>query len=393
MPSIVTSVKGHTYTSSFEAKTKPDQVDGYMPILERESTPLFTEIQSVAGKEVHKDSTFYHHEVEAVPDTITVTATEAVAAGHIYAANDYVYIQQYDVLINTRTKHVIQIDDATITASELTCHTVGGTDLGVTTGDVYRRIGNAFSEGGTAPSPLMTVEELKTWYLQVIRRTTEVTRTQENVECTFGSRRAVENKKKLIQIKKEIELAGFLGGAGTSDTGGGPPVTNMTVPASAGMYHTITTNAELNQGTLTLGALQDICDAPRKYHPSGDFTIYAGPTVMGIISDLIQGKVNVENGATSYGINIKNLTLGPNKIRLVEQPLFDDEFTGRMAFVVPNPVPKFVRMGSMVGEPIMWFKDIKKDDNNRTIKDEIYGWFGYRFIEEKRFALIDGITG
>jgi len=46
-----------------------------------------------------------------------------------------------------------------------------------------------------------------------------------------------------------------------------------------------------------------------------------------------------------------------------------------------------------VGYPISWYKDIKKDDGNDTIKDEIKGWFGYRIIEEPRFALVDGITG
>lgn len=391
MPTTISSAKGTSYAASLEAASKRLQIATKLPVLKIAQTPAITEILSVAGSESVGDYIFYHHEDELIPDTVTITTADAAAAGEIQVANDYGYIQQYDVLMNERTKHVIQIDDATIDANPLTCHTVAGTDVGNQIGDIYRRLGCAWSEGGTAPSPLMTVEVKKTWYLQKFRRTIELTKEREGTDTYHGSKRAHEVVKKSAQIKRELCMTAFFSGK-SADTGAGPPVTNMVVPASAGLYHECTTNVEYNQGTLTLGEFRDILDAPRASHDSGDFTVYGGSNIMGIIDDLLGDKVKVENGTEKYGIHFTRLRLGRNTIRLVEQPLWTSEYMGQLMFIVPNPISKYMKLVHWNGEDLSWYKNILKDNNNDTIKDEIKGWMGLQFIEESRFAVIDGIV-
>ncbi len=390
MPTLVTAAKGQTYSSSFESKSHVLQVLKHMPLLQSGQTPLISEIMTAAGVENFGNSTYYHHEDAYTPDTITATATEAVAQAHIIAANDYPYIQQYDVFVQERTGWVIQITDGTIDANALTCVTVGGVDVGVQINDVFRRLAPAFSEGGSAPSPSMTVEVLKTWYLQKIWRTIEVTKEGELTETYHGSKRNHEVVKKTGQIKREMEMSAWFS-AGTADTTANPTHANYLCPATAGIINTLTTNLALDTGVLTLARIRDIANGIRQYHTSGDFTLYAGPKVMGIVDDLIAGKVQVENNVTEYGVAVTKLRLGKNRIRLVEQPMWASEYMGRLAVLVPNPIADFVKLGGLKGYPIAWHKNIKTDDGNDTLKDEIKGWFGIRVVEEPRFGLIDGI--
>lgn len=391
MPAIAAK-KGQTYTTGFEAKSHPYQVDSRLHTLKIGLTPLVTILTGGgAGIKGQKNSTFYHHEDELVPATGTVTTADAVASDDLTMANDYVYFQNFDILMNERTKSIVQINDTSLTGADDTILYVGGTDLGSVVGDVYRKLGPAFSEGGTAPASKMTVEVLKTHYLQKFRRTIETTVENElTASAHAGSQFAHELVKKSAEVKIEAEMLAYWGAA-NSDTGADPEGNSLyAVPTSAGIYHSLTSNLDKAVGTLTLAGIRDGFDMAREYHPEGSWTCIASPFIMGLLDDLLADKIVLQNNATSYGINIRQVRLGANKLNFIEQPLFTGELS-KIIFGIPNPITEYFRMCNMTGYPLSWYKNVKTDDHNDSRKDEISGWLGYQLIEEPRWVLFDGI--
>lgn len=392
MPTV-TQVKGQTYSTSFEASSHVLQIDKQMHGLQPFLSPYITMMTSkyMGGSKGVKNSTFYHYEDEPLPNTATITTATAAATLNVYFANDYVYLATYDILMNERTKQVIQITDATIDANALTYVTVAGTDQGSQVDDVYRRMPPAFSEGGTAGSVRMTVEVKKTHYLQKIRRAIEMTREAELTETYFGSKRARELVKTSAQIKIEREFAAFFMG-GTSDTTADPVSSNYTCPASHGLYHSISTHANKTLGTLTLSEMRSECNKASVHHPEREWFVFTSPRNLGIVDDLVAGKIQLQNMPNDYGINIKTLDVGGNKLHLVSEPLWNTEYLQKVMMFVPAPIETYFSLHHLEGYPISWYRDTKKDDSNDTIKDEIKGWYGQKIVEEKRFILLDGIN-
>ena len=391
MPTVVTA-KGQTYTDSFETKSHVLQIDQELHTLQMSLTPYVTMMTSEKmGIETYANSTFYGHEDEFLPDTATITTATAALTLQVVFANDYVYIAPYDIWMNERTKQVVQIVTTTIVGTALTYVTVAGTDAGSAEGDTYRRLLPGFAEGGTAGSVRMTVEALKTFYMQKIRRAIEVTKEGENTATYHGSKRAHEVVKTSAQIKREMEMAAFFMG-GTADTTANPSGANYLCPAMHGLYNTITTNIDKNVGALTLSDLRAKMYQMAVYHPEMNWTMFTSMRNLGIIDDLIAGKIKLDNNPNEYGINIKTLRLGGGTLDLVGEPLWNTPELQKVAFLVPNPISDYFKLVNLKGYPLSWHQDVKKDDSNDTLKDEIKGWMGTHTIEEPRFGLLDGIT-
>ena len=129
------------------------------------------------------------------------------------------------------------------------------------------------------------------------------------------------------------------------------------------------------------------------YHPEASWTAFTGKRNLGIIDDLVAGKITLDNNPSEYGVDIRTLRLGGNTLNLVAEPLWNTPQLQQIMFMVPNPLSEYFKIVSLKGYPLSWHKDVKKDDSNDTIKDEIKGWIGTQVIEEPRFGLLDGITG
>jgi hypothetical protein len=339
------SIDDGTY---WETEEKILQVDKQLQTIQADMTPLVTHLYQTVGSAPVGNSLFYHHEDAIVPDTMTLTAASAVATDTITVANDFANMINKDVWMNERTKELVIIDDTSISAAATTIiRPVGGTtEVGMVIGDTMRRISSCYPEGGTAPTAMMTVPTKKTWYTQYQRRTIELTTHMQAMAKRYGSMRAHEMWKKTAEMKRSLEFMLFFSGATADTTAGGTPNDRM----SAGLYNTITTNVEGNMGALTLGELRDIADAPRAYHSSGRFRMYASPTVMGIINDLCEDKIRITPSTRAYGLNIKELHLGKATIILEEQPLWTTTYLSRLAFILPDPVGKYIRIRTFKGD-------------------------------------------
>lgn len=386
------SIDDGTY---WETEEKILQVDKQLQTIQADKTPLLTQLYQTVGSASVGNTLFYHHEDEIVPDTMTLTAVSAVNTDTLTVANDYANMIHKDIWMNERTKELIIIDDETISASATTIiRPVGGTtEVDMAIGDTMRKISACFPEGGTAPSAQMTVAIKKSWTTQYQRRVVELTTHMQAMAKRYGSMRAHEIWKKTAEMKRTLEFMLFFSGYSTDSTAGGTAKDRV----SAGLFNTITTNVEGNMGSLTLGELRDIADAPRKYHSSGRFRMYTSPKVFGIINDLCEDKIRITPSTRAYGLNIKTLELGKSTIILEEQPAWTTTYLSRLAFILPDPVQKFIRIRTFKGDKfngdLIWTMDIKKNDNNQTIKDELTCDKGLQVYQEQRCALIDGITG
>ena len=390
-----TALKYGTVTSTFEAKEHILQVEDQMQTINAELTPLVTHAYQMGGTKNVGDTVFHHHEDALLKDTLVLTGAAAVGTDTLTAANDYIYLVNKDVLMNERTKELVIINDTSIASGANTIiRPIGGTtEVAMVVGDVMRKVGTSFPEGGTAPAALLTIPDLKTWYTQFQRFVTELTYHKQAIQNRYGSARAHEVWKKTAEAKRRLEFLLFFSGATSDTTAGGTALDRM----SAGLYNTITTNVEGNMGTLTLGELRDLCDAPRRYHPEGRFRMFAGQTVIGIINDLCEDKIRITPSTRSYGMNIKELHLGKCTIILEEEPLWTTTYLSRLAFILPEPISKYMKIATFKGDSfsgeMIWHQNIKTDDGNTTWKDELRFDKGLQVFQEQRFALIDGITG
>jgi len=377
--------------ASILSNAKVVQIDRMLPILEADVAPIASNILgSKMGKGSVGAMTYSHNEDQIMPWEFTATVVANTSVAYISFADDYVYINEGDVIRNERTGEVMLVDgfgtrDATVDVVRGVGDTSG---TAVAIGDIFHRIGTASEEGSKSPSALMTKAVNSAFQIQIIKKSIQLTEEAAATEVYHGSDMVHQGLKKAIEMKLDIENALFWS-ALSSDASGGAGTYPQ--PTMRGLNEWVVTN-ESDIETLTFAELRDIVDAIRKYHTSGKVAIVCGTPIMNIISDFAYDAINITPATTEWGIDIATLKLGKSHATLYEEPLWTGEYTGRTMFILPEPIAKYCKLKTFRNFGLKWYYDVLKDDRNAMRKDSMECKIGTEFFEEKKFGKVTGIV-
>lgn len=372
--------------------SKVIQMESALPVLEQDMAKVATRILSdKMGKKRVEATTFYHREDQILPWEFTETVADSSSEAYITFGNDYIYINEGDLLRNERTGEVVLVDGFTA-GNNATVDVVRGvgTTVGTTCaiGDVWHRIGTAHEEGSEAPDALMTQEVQKTFYVPFQRKTIELTTQAKKTAVYHGDDRLHQAAKKMIEFKLDLEAMIFWSHKSADASGGAATHPQL---ASAGIYDECATNTG-SCSALTFAEMRDFFDQMRKYHPTGKFACIAGSDIMNIISDFAYDAIRVTNDTKTFGINVKTLMLGPNEVSLIEEPLWTGPYTSGVLFGVPEPIPKFLKLVTFADEGLQWKTNVDTANDKYIWKDSLTSQIGLELWEEKKFGWLKDIV-
>ncbi len=184
-------------------------------------------------------------------------------------------------------------------------------------------IGSAFEEG-SAESTLSTVSSktsVVTNYLQIFRKSVEITKSMANTELYGGADRPYQRKKKGIELMRDLERT-FLFGEPLLDTGTYASVTHAR-RTSGGIFHYISTNATAAGGALTESEFEGFLRSVFRYGSNTRY-LFCSPLVVSVISLWAQGKLQTFPKDKTYGIAISQYLSPHGTVNLVKEIMLEN---------------------------------------------------------------------
>jgi hypothetical protein len=360
-------------------------------LLEPDAAPLTTILLKTATDNVD-NSTYYHREQELRPRF--VTAQNAYTTSLTLNTTDATYVQAGDVLYNTRTKSLERVTSVATPTATVVQGVGGSTSATGAVGDELYIVGSSFLEDATAPNAIMTTEVLKTFYTQIFKDTCRVTKTAVATRMYHGNDRLFQQKMKMIEHKIKMELSCLFGGTGAVGTVSGS--TTVLPSYTAGLIGWITTNQIDVGGAFTRPILWDAVRRIAEYH-MGDYLLLASPMTISVISGWGMDNIQISPNAKEWGLSLNRIITPFGNVDIANERLLKGNVLSGYAFLLPLPISNFIKYRPLVGNgedrDTKLLTNIKTDDDPDYYKDEIKTEAGFEFFEEKKMAILTGITG
>jgi hypothetical protein len=156
-------------------------------------------------------------------------------------------------------------------------------------------IGSAFAEGSASTdlATLSTQTTVVSNYLQIFRKSVEITKSMANTELYGGADRPYQRKKKGIELMRDLERA-FLFGEPLQDTGAAGTYAYAQAGGHArrttgGIEYFISTNATDAGGALTEPEFEGFLRSVFRYGSNTRY-LFCAPLILSVISLWAQGK-------------------------------------------------------------------------------------------------------
>lgn len=257
--------------------------------------------------------------------TLAVSATSAATVLTASAA----YFNPYDLIKIPSTGEIALVTSVTSTAVTVVrgygaTSTAASAASAAATADVVI-LGSAFVEGSSesALSTIGTKVTLVSNYLQIFRKSVEITKTMANTELYGGADRPAQRKKKGIELMRDLERCFLFGSpledADTIDTG----MTAHARRTSGGIFHYISTNATAAGGALTESEFEGFLRTVFRYGSSSRY-LFCAPIVLSVISLWAQGKLQTFPKDKTYGIAISQYLSPHGTVNLVKELMLEN---------------------------------------------------------------------
>jgi hypothetical protein len=363
-------------------------------LLEPNAAPLYV-LVSKLNKRVAINTTFSWLEDTLQPswETLGVSALAAdttLSAVHNYVnANDVVKVMETNELL---------MCTAVVGATALTVYRSWGETAAADILTTYNLLilGPAFQEGETGANVTTkaTINVQKTNYLQIFRKSVEITKTLANSELYGGNDRNYQRKKKGIEFLRDLERS-FIHGQDIQDT----PTLAYTAPTharrtTAGLDHWISTNSTTTVGTMTEAEFETALRTVFRYGSNSRY-LFCAPLVISVISQWAQGKLSMFPNDKTYGIAITQYLSPHGTLNLVKEVMLEHAtvagttyFAGYCYFVeLEDIVYRYLQ-----NRDVQLETDIQLPGDD-TYKDQYICEVGMEFHNELKMGKMSGITG
>jgi hypothetical protein len=185
-------------------------------------------------------------------------------------------------------------------------------------------IGSAFEEGSssTALSTLSTKTSVATNYLQIFRKSVEITKSMANTELYGGEDRPYQRKKKGIELMRDLERA-FMFGEPLQDAASYDTTAAHARRTTGGIFHYISSNSTAAGGALTETEFEGFLRTVFRYGSNTRY-LFCAPIVLSVISLWAQGKLQMFPKDQTYGIAISQYVSPHGTINLVKELMLEN---------------------------------------------------------------------
>jgi len=312
------------------------------------------------------------------------------AAATTMTVTNYAYFRLGD-LVRVNKAEIVYVG-ATPTTTTVTIQRAFGETAAATAsvGDQLQILSNTNLEGASTRAFLSTQRVAAFNYLQIIRHPFGYTNTALGTAQFGGKDEIEEQRKQLIEHKKDIEQAFLLGERYEDTTTGDHPVR-----ATRGVTKFITTNVKDAGGDLTEPEFEDFLRIGYRYG-SKEKVLFCSPKLTQVINGFGRGKLQTVPSDKTYGISLTEyIAGGGRRVLLHEHVLLTNndlnDFTGIAGYGVLIDVAD-LEMRYLKGRMAILKTNIQANDaDGRT--DEYLSEVGLEMHQERKHALLTGVTG
>lgn len=295
-------------------------------LLEPNAAPLTTVLQAIydgGRRKPAKDTKFSWHndELENRFDQTSAAQTDSDTAIEV---DDGTKFSVDDIVKVPRTGEVILV--TVISTNTLTVVRGVGDTSGVAMNDnepLYI-IGTADEEGALSQTARSENPVKVDNYTQIFKNSVEASGSWLSSSNESTPHDWVhQHKKKMIEHKKDIELALLLGSPASDASGSGGPRRT-----TGGLLHFLTSNNQDAGGTLTEAETETWIRSLTRYG-SDKKTVFASSLLISVLSQFAQGKLQTFVGAESYGVRVMEWVSPHGVLKLVKHRLLEgDTYSG-----------------------------------------------------------------
>ena len=378
----VTGARGTGNIASFTRKIDMSEA---VLLLQPDASPL-TVFTKKTSKKVTSNPEFKWAEQDLEPRFDLTNGSALVGATSIVVDNG-AYFAQHDLVRVPRTGEVFRV--TAVTTNTLTVvRGVGSTAAALLDNEELVIIGSAQPEGDTSKPARSSNPLSYTNYTQIIRRPVEATRTHMQSASMFNDH-DWNHQRKLAGIEhaKDLEMV-LLMGRPSEDLSGSQPRRT-----TGGAYHYVSTNQTDAAGALTetefFGALR-----PAFRYGNKTKLALCSALAVDVLNTFPRGKVQVvDQGRQEYGINVVRFISPHGTLNIATHWLLEGATYGGHILILDMEEVKYRFLQNENGSSDTHIRDSIQANDADTRKDEYLTECGLQFGEDKKHALITGITG
>lgn len=365
-------------------------------LLQPEAAPLYV-LVSKLNKRPAISTTVEWPESDLNPSWASTSASATSAATNLsLGSGEGDYFNVYDLVKIPSTGEVILVTATSTCGVTAIRGYAGSTAASANTAATVLIIGSAFEEGSDSTA-LYTKSRAATRaynYLQLFRKSVEVTNTMLNSELYGGDVRAFERKVKGIELMRDLERV-FLYGSRSEDTTDANLEKNHARRTTGGADYFISTNTTAIDGILSETDFEAFIRTVTRYGGEQVY-LFCAPLIISIISQWAQGKLNTYPKDQTYGIAISQYLSPHGTINLVKDYMLENagavsntSYYGGYAFALKldDMVYRYLQNRDVTMEA-----DIQHPGDD-FVKDQYICEVGMEFHNQDKHGMLTGITG
>lgn len=316
-------------------------------VTQRGGTVPLTALSAGIPKESLTDTAYTWREHDRITGLTTAAANALINATTIVVTDRNIW-KANSIILNQATgeqMYITAVTDNTITVSR---GFAGTPPVAVASGQNLQFISTAFGEGTQGAEQIVETGDLRTSYAQIFKSSYGVTGTAKAVSYRSGSP-VVQNKEQaMTQLMEDMERAGMFGRPSrqvmTVDS------KQVEVRTTAGLQYAIETYggnvvvaaANSVAGRLNLKIINDFMRDCFSYNVKGmpnERISFSGYGFVSLLQDMILDLkgYQFEQGATSFGIEVMNLTTPFGRVKINTHPMFNENPLWRNEFWLMHP--------------------------------------------------------
>ena len=301
------------------------------------------------------------------------------------------YFSIGDIVNVTRTQEKFRVT-AVATNTLTVVRGVGSTAAAaLLDNDDLQIIGNAYTEGSLSGAEKSHIETYVFNYTQIVRTPLGVTGSEMASENYIGPDRPRLRAEKNIEHRIDLERTALFGER-NNDTGSTANPRRYT----GGLFYYLTgaTNTTDMSGIMTDPELETFLQNVFQHTGSSNSRLFlASPLIISVIDQIAVGRLNVMQGAETYGLAIKQWVTGHGTLNIVKHRLLEagPSQVGYSGYGLALDVNKLA-FRYLQGRNTKLLVDIQANDLD-GIKDEYMTEAGWQVANPLLHGIVKGVTG